>query len=51
MEPGAVFLTNPNFADILGNKDFDFENLDFLDFWIPDFWISRFLESQNEAVI
>ena len=39
------FPTNPDLADILGDTDFDFENFDFWDVWIPDFWISRFLDS------
>ena len=47
MGPGAVVPTNPDLADILGCTDFDFEYLDFLDFWIPDFWISRFLRVLN----
>ena len=35
--------TNPDLADILGDTDFDFENLYFFGFWgIPHFQISRF---------
>ena len=30
--PGGCFPTNPDLADILGDTDFDFENLDFLFF-------------------
>ena len=44
------FPTNPDLADILGNTDFDFENLylfliflvpKFPDFQVPDFQISK----------
>ena len=31
------FLANPDLADILGDKDFDFENFHFLDFVDPKF--------------
>ena len=49
MWPGVFFLTNPDLADILGDRDFDFETfffwilLDpkFPDFQVPDFQISR----------
>ena len=33
----------------LGDTDFDFENLDFLDPRFPDFWISRFLDSHIQG--
>ena len=49
MGPGGFCPTNLDLADILGDTDFDFENLDFWDFWIPDFWISRFLDSQIQG--
>ena len=49
MGPGGFFPANPDLADILGNTDLDFENLNFLifldpkfpDFQVPDFQISR----------
>ena len=31
MGPGGFFPTNPDLADILGDTDFDFDNLYFLD--------------------
>ena len=37
MGPGGFFPTNPDLADILGDTDFDFENLYFLDFSDPKF--------------
>ena len=45
MGAGGFFPTNPDLADMLGDTDFDFENLFFLifvdpkfpDFQIPDF--------------
>ena len=40
--PGGFFPTNPDLADILGRKDFDFENFYFFDFFgIPNYQISR----------
>ena len=33
--------TNPDLVDILGDTDFDFENVIFAFFWIPNFQISR----------
>ena len=33
--------TNPDLADILGRTDLNFENIYFLDFWMPNFWMSR----------
>ena len=34
------FPTDPDLADILGDMDFDFENLYFLGFFgIPNFWL------------
>ena len=47
MGPGSFFLLihlNPDLADILGDMDFDFENLHFLDYLdttFPYFQISR----------
>ena len=49
---GSVFPINPDLAYILGDTDFDFDNmhfwtslvLRFTDFWIPR--ISRFLDLQ-----
>ena len=41
MGPGGFFPTNPHLANILGDTDFDFENLYFLFVWIPNFQISR----------
>ena len=44
------FPTNPDLANILGDTDFDFENLYFLDIvesqisGFPDSWILRFKE-------
>ena len=32
MGPGGFFPTNPDLADILGDTDFDFENVYFFDF-------------------
>ena len=44
------FPTTPDLNDVLGDTDFDFENLHLLDFLgIPDFWISRFLDSQIQG--
>ena len=40
-EAGKLFPTNPDFADMLGNTDFDFDNLYFGE-GIPDFQISGF---------
>ena len=37
MGPGAVFSTNPDLANILGETDVDFENLYFSDFLDPIF--------------
>ena len=46
MCPGGVFFcTNADLADILGDTDFDFENLYFLDFQIPGFPDSRLSSS------
>ena len=37
-----IFPTNPDLADILGDTDFDFENVHFLDVLDPRFPGSRF---------
>ena len=45
----CFFPTNPDLADILGDTDFDFENLDFWDFLDPrflDFQILGFPDSR-----
>ena len=45
MGPGGVVPTNPDLADILGDTDFDFDNLNFLDLLDPtflDFPVPRF---------
>ena len=43
-----IFPANPDFADILGDMDFDLEIFYFLYiFGIPNFWISRSPELQN----
>ena len=50
--PEYFFPTDPDIADILGDTDFDFENLYFLNFWdpkFPDFHFPRFPDSQTEA--
>ena len=44
MGPGGFFPTNLDLADILGDTDFDFENLYFLDFFGSQ--ISRFWDLQ-----
>ena len=52
MGSGVFFPANPDLADILGDTDFDFENLcffDFLDPGFPDFHVPRFPDSQTEA--
>ena len=49
MGPEVFFPTNPGLADILGDTDFDFENLDFLDPRFPDFQVPYFLISRNLA--
>ena len=49
MGPGGFFPTNPDLADILGDTDFDFENLYFSDFLDPrflDFQIPAFPDSR-----
>ena len=52
MGPGGFFPTNPDLADILGDTDFDFENLYFgilLDPKFPDFQVLDFQISRNLA--
>ena len=48
----CFFPTNPDLADILGDTDFDFDNLYiwyFLYPRFPDSWIRRFLDSQIQV--
>ena len=49
---GMIFPTNPDLANILGDTDFDFENLYFSDFLDPrflDFQIPGFPDSRPSS--
>ena len=42
-----IFPTKPDFANYLGDTDFDFDNFNFGILWILNFWIPKFLDCLN----